>query len=62
MFDTSIKILFEPRDLWIGVYWNYDEEESRAHGRYGILTVYVCLLPCLPLRFRTYRKCNVRTV
>lgn len=31
-------MFFEPRDLWVGVYW--------THGR-----VYVCLLPTLPILF-----------
>lgn len=41
--SVKVKIYFEPRDLWIGVYW--DRKGS-------ILThVYVCLVPCLPIRF-----------
>lgn len=44
----SIKLLFEPRDLWIGVYWNC---EGRDH-----LFVYVCLLPLLPIRFHRARS------
>lgn len=34
------QILFEPRDLWIGVFWD---------RRPGELRVYVCLIPTLPL-------------
>lgn len=37
----AVSLLFEPRDLWIGVYWKiYDDNEHR---------VYVCLVPALPL-------------
>ena len=33
--------LFEPRDIWVGVYWK----------RYpAALEVYVCLLPIVPIR------------
>ncbi len=35
------RVIFEPRDLWVGVYWN----------RLGpVLSVYICLLPTLPLQ------------
>lgn len=40
----NIRIKFEPRDLWLGVYWK--------HGgtiQWPVVYVYVCLLPCLPI-------------
>ncbi len=38
----SIKILFDPRDLWIGVYWD----------KVGYVTrIFVCIIPCLPILF-----------
>lgn len=36
----SIKLFFEPRDMWIGVFWDRRPNELR---------IYVCLVPCLPL-------------
>lgn len=36
---------FEPRDLWLGCYWRKD-----GWGVMRSLTLYICLLPCLPLR------------
>lgn len=36
---------FEPRDLWIGIYWRED-----GWGVMRSLTLYFCLVPCLPLR------------
>lgn len=34
------RLFFEPRDIWIGVYWK----------RYPkALDIYICLLPCLPI-------------
>lgn len=35
-----IEIKWEPRDLWVGVYW------TRATLSFH---VYVCLLPCVPI-------------
>jgi len=44
------EILYEPRDLWIGVFWDKRTGEPgkpwMAHDRFW--HVYVCLLPCLP--------------
>jgi hypothetical protein len=37
----SIRMLWEPRDLWVGVYW--------TRPRPYALQVYVCLLPCVPI-------------
>jgi hypothetical protein len=34
-------LLFEPCDCWLGWYW---DKKARA--------LYVCLLPCLPIRWR----------
>lgn len=42
----NVSIKFEPRDLWIGVFW------TRQGGpAYYILDIYICLLPMLPIRF-----------
>lgn len=38
----GIKIKFNPRDIWVGVYWDY----TIGLG----LDVYVCILPCFPIK------------
>lgn len=40
-----LALKFEPRDLWVGCYWRED-----GCGVMRSLSLYFCLLPCLPLR------------
>lgn len=42
----TTKLFFEPRDIWIGVYWTSNRDT---------LKVYVCLVPCIPLLF-TFKR------
>jgi len=42
----SLRLLWEPRDLWIGVFWNRISGE-RLLGDY--LLVYVCAIPLFPI-------------
>lgn len=43
--SMSIHILFEPHDLWIGVYWR-----TFMEGGDKMLQLYVCILPTLPIQ------------
>jgi hypothetical protein len=38
---VKARLLFEPRDLWVGIYWNRPVRRA--------LQVYVCIVPMLPL-------------
>lgn len=42
---VSLGIQFEPRDLWVGAYWEWHDL-----GAIQSFTVYICVLPMLPLR------------
>lgn len=42
-----VALLWEPRDLWIGLYWT-----PRHAGEGWWVDLYLCLLPCLPLRIK----------
>jgi len=44
-----IRIQFEPRDIWIGVYWT---KEQTGRGR--LLTLYICLVPMLPITLQIF--------
>lgn len=36
----TVSVEFVPQDVWVGVYWR---------RRWALLSVWVCLLPCLPI-------------
>lgn len=42
-----VKVEFEPRDMWIGVYW-FLWRDLRTMKPYGI-RLYICILPTLPI-------------
>lgn len=44
----TLSVELEPRDVWIGLFW-------RVSPSGGMVDVYVCLLPCLPLHLTVWR-------
>jgi hypothetical protein len=64
---VTITIRWDARDIWLGIYWNVAQrgctcldyfatmvegvERAQPHW-HRELSVYVCLLPMLPIRFR----------
>jgi hypothetical protein len=42
---AAVALLFEPRDLWMGAYW-----DTYWEGPHKTLDVYLCVIPMLPVR------------
>jgi len=51
----KISIKFEPRDIWVGVYWKKTNDEVTLAG-WKWLKVYICLLPFFPIKVAFARK------
>lgn len=45
----EVKLKFEPRDIWVGIYWNLSRSIESAYRK---LDVYICVVPMLPIRLR----------
>jgi len=49
-------IKWEPRDIWLGVYWTRAVRITSLVEDIQRYRVYVCLLPCLPIIFTFERE------
>lgn len=49
---VSAKIIWEPRDLWLGLYWDV----TRLGASFQAIKLYLCIVPCLPLRVHYKRS------
>ncbi len=57
-----LRLLFEPRDLWIGIYWDRGINGSGIKGDF--ITLYITIIPTLVIKldlwFKEYRWPNLR--
>jgi len=65
--NVTAKILFEPRDMWVGVFWDTETELMEDHKehyrslyeyrtrRERTITIYICIIPMFPLKL-TFEK------
>ena len=49
-----MNIKYEPRDLWIGIYWT-KARATTLETDYEQYTVYFCIIPCFPIIF-TFKR------
>ncbi len=50
--NLRVSLCFEPRDLWVGVYWDKADVHPSLHG--GGVNVFICVLPMLPIVIEKY--------
>lgn len=48
---AKVRIKFEPRDLWVGIFWERIGRTTTLETDREQIRVYLCLLPCLPIIF-----------
>lgn len=44
----SVSLVFEPRDIWMGLYWNKPSQRECA--------AWMCLIPCFPIRIQLLKS------
>ena len=48
----NISIAFDPRDIWIGIFWQYSKS---VESDYRVLNIYVTFIPMFPIKFQFER-------
>ncbi len=49
MNRPQLTVKFEPRDLWVGCFWDYTARDKADIYDYAELRFYFCIVPMLPI-------------
>lgn len=52
--NEVVQLIFEPRDLWMGVY--YTLWQPAPAGQYYFCDIFICLVPCRPIKIHIEAK------
>lgn len=53
MNRPQLTVQFEPRDLWVGVYWDWSPRHDPADiYDYAEFRLKICLVPMLPIQLK----------
>lgn len=45
----KVRVKWEPRDIWIGLYWTRPAEYVGTPPHLRSRSWYICIVPCLPI-------------
>ena len=54
----DIRIKYEPRDMWIGLYWERDWFGGYDIDAYERLRIFICLIPLFPIIITIRKELN----
>jgi hypothetical protein len=51
---VTARLKWEPRDLWVGLYWNRSYDPT-VGGGFVVTEFFICLIPMIPLHTIVHR-------